>query len=217
MTEWNLRILSSKQQVRTSPSPLFPHCLSLTFSSAILKRLGQNSQSLEYLEYLQDDPPRTEGITRTHVLALLTLTFEQSGSKYLVAVHETYQKLKESYLSDLRAGPNPEITVSKATRNFETKNIEISSEIWEILSLQMLEKCEIAFALEVFKQVWFSGSSSPLTQPLSLLPQATIKAPNKAPLQHSLAELYVLQNEKEKAIPHAEKAYQILVCDPQYL
>jgi hypothetical protein len=83
------------------------------------------------------------------------LTFEQSGSKYLVAVHETYQKLKESYLSDLRAGPNPEITVSKATRNFETKNIEISSEIWEILSLQMLEKCEIAFALEVFKQVWF--------------------------------------------------------------
>lgn len=115
--------------------------------------MGQNAQSLEYLEYLQDDPPRTEGITRTHVLALLTMTFEQSGSKYLVAVHETYEKLKESYLSDLRAGPNPDITVPKATRSFETKNIEISSEIWEILSLQMLEKCEIAFALEAFKQV----------------------------------------------------------------
>lgn len=118
-----------------------------------MKRLGQNPQSLEYLEYLQDDPPRTEGITRTHVLALLAMTFEQSGSKYLVAVRETYEKLKESYLSDLRAGPNPDITVPKAIKSFETKNIEISSEIWEILSLQMLEKCEVAFAVETFKQV----------------------------------------------------------------
>jgi hypothetical protein len=126
-----------------------------------LKRLGQNLQSLEYLEYLQDDPPSTEGISRTHVLALLTLTFEQSGSKYLVAVRETYEKLKESYLNDLRAGPNPDITLPKATRAFETKNIEISSEIWEILSIQMLEKCEIAFSVEVFQQVQFSHSLSP--------------------------------------------------------
>lgn len=118
-----------------------------------MKRLGQNAQSLEYLEYLQDDPPRTEGITRTHVLALLTLTFEQSGTKYLVAVRETYAKLKESYFSDLRAGPNPDITLPKAIRAFETKNIEISPEIWEILGLQTLEKCEIAFSVEVFNQV----------------------------------------------------------------
>lgn len=122
---------------------------------AILKRLGQNSQALEYLEYLQDDPPSTEGITRTHVLALLALTFEQSGSKYLVILHETYEKLKESYFADLRAGPNPDITLPKAIKSFENKPIEISSEIWEILSLQMLERCEIGFALEVFQQVLF--------------------------------------------------------------
>jgi hypothetical protein len=125
----------------------------LSSALAILKRLGQNLQSLEYLEYLQDDPPSTEGISRTHVLALLALTFEQSGSKYLVAVRETYEKLKESYFSDLRAGPNPDLTLPKAMRSFETKNIEISSEIWEILSIQMLERCEIAFSVEVFQQV----------------------------------------------------------------
>jgi hypothetical protein len=38
-----------------------------------------------------------------------------------------------------------------------------------------------------------------------------LKAPTKAPILHSLAELFVLQNEKEKAIPYAEKAYQTLV------
>jgi hypothetical protein len=162
------------------------------FFLAILKRLGHNLQALEYLEYLQDDPPKTEGITRTHVLALLALTFEQSGTKYLVVLRETYEKLHASYLTDLQAGPNPDVTVPKAVKLFQAKSIEISSEIWEILSLQMLERCEIAYSLETFQQ-------------------AVNKAPTKATLLHSLAELYVLQNENENAIAPAEKAYQTLV------
>jgi hypothetical protein len=92
-------------------------------------------------------------MTRTPVLAMLVAIFEQTGSRYAVAMRETYIKLKESYIDDLRQGPNPEANVAKAERLFRQKNIETSSEIWEVLGLQMLERGEMALSAEFFLQV----------------------------------------------------------------
>jgi tetratricopeptide (TPR) repeat protein len=122
-------------------------------AAVILKRLGQTGQALEYLEFLQDDPPQRSAITRAHILALLTLTFDQGGNKYAVVLQNTYPQLKEAYLEDIQNGPNPEATLVKVEKQFKQKPIEVSSEIWEVLSLQMLERSETAFCAELFHQV----------------------------------------------------------------
>lgn len=122
-------------------------------AAVILKRLGQTGQALEYLEFLQDDPPRRSAISRTHILALLTLTFDQGGDKYAVVLQQTYPLLKEAYIEDIQNGPNPEATLIKVQKQFKQKPIEMSSEIWEVLSLQMLERSETVFCAELFHQV----------------------------------------------------------------
>ena len=48
--------------------------------------MGETAQAIEYLEFLQEDPPATEGIGLTHVLGYLALCFENKGSIYLVAL-----------------------------------------------------------------------------------------------------------------------------------
>jgi hypothetical protein len=48
--------------------------------------MGETAQAIEYLEFLQEDPPTTEGIGLTHVLGYLALCFENKGSIYLVAL-----------------------------------------------------------------------------------------------------------------------------------
>jgi hypothetical protein len=54
--------------------------------SVILEHMGETAQAIEYLEFLQEDPPTTEGIGLTHVLGYLALCFENKGSIYLVAL-----------------------------------------------------------------------------------------------------------------------------------
>eukprot|EP00602_Paraphysomonas_sp_CaronLab_P005921 CAMPEP_0185034288 /NCGR_PEP_ID=MMETSP1103-20130426/24022_1 /TAXON_ID=36769 /ORGANISM="Paraphysomonas bandaiensis, Strain Caron Lab Isolate" /LENGTH=528 /DNA_ID=CAMNT_0027570887 /DNA_START=49 /DNA_END=1632 /DNA_ORIENTATION=- len=159
-------------------------------AAAILKRLGQNGQALEYLEFVKDDPPQSEGLTRTHILSLLALTFEQSGSKYAVVLAQTYEDLKEAYLEDISKGPNPEATFNKVDRQLKQKPISESVEIWEVLSLQTLDRCELTLAAELFHQ-------------------ASLKAPNKPSLLHSNAELSYILGDRDRALKYAERAYSM--------
>lgn len=54
--------------------------------AVILEYMGETAQAIEYLEFLQDDPPSSEGLGLTHVLGYLALCFENKGSIYLVAL-----------------------------------------------------------------------------------------------------------------------------------
>ena len=54
--------------------------------AVILEYMGETAQAIEYLEFLQEDPPASEGIGLTHVLGYLALCFENKGSIYLVAL-----------------------------------------------------------------------------------------------------------------------------------
>ena len=74
--------------------PLLPPSLSDALSLSltlpvILEHMGETAQAIEYLEFLQEDPPSTEGIGLTHVLGYLALCFENKGSIYLVALEGT--------------------------------------------------------------------------------------------------------------------------------
>jgi hypothetical protein len=51
-------------------------------------------QSIEYLEFLVDDPPSTDGYTKMHILALLALVYEQSGPQYRIVLEKTYGDLQ---------------------------------------------------------------------------------------------------------------------------
>ena len=120
----------------------------------ILKRLGQSGQAIEYLEFLQDDPPRSEGIGRIHVMSFLALVFEQSGQQYNVVLKRTYDLLQEAYVDDLHeSGVKPDLIQSKVEQLFMRKPVATSSELWEALTIQAMEKCEYAFAAELIHQV----------------------------------------------------------------
>ena len=73
----------------------------------------------------------------------------------------------------------------------KNKNVSESSDVWEILALQALDRCDYVFATE-------------------LLMHAVRKAPNKGKLYHSLAEVCFLLGEKEQSLQHAEKAANFL-------
>lgn len=133
-------------------------------AALLLKHIGTTKfkQCLEYLDYLLEDPPVSEGITRTHILAAQLLVYEQGGEKYKVLLPKHYKDLADSYQNDIRelSGPGK-------------KHVSVTvegSEIWETLALQAMDKCEYVMAAE------FAG-------------QALLKAPNKPKLLHSLAEV----------------------------
>ena len=137
-------------------------------AAVILKRLGQSGQALEYMEFLQDDPPSRSAITKTHVLALLTLTFEQGGSKYSVVLQQTYGQFKKAYLEDIANGPNAETAVPRVEKQLRQRPLETSSEVWELLSLQMLERTEPVFCAELFHQVGSGWTGSTKCDPPDL-------------------------------------------------
>lgn len=156
-------------------------------AAVILEYMGETAQAIEYLEFLQEDPPTTEGIGLTHVLGYLALCFENKGSIYLVALQGTYGPLQQAYLADIaKANPSAVHTVEK---KFLKKSIKESSDIWETLGLQALERCEMTMAY-------------------GLLHLASRKAPGKAALIHSCAELELLFGKKSEALSLAKKAYK---------
>jgi hypothetical protein len=119
----------------------------------LLKHLGQNNQAIEYLDFIQEDPPNVEGIGNTQTIAFATLSYEQSGPIFSAACERSYSLLQETYIEDLGKGQKPEITKRKVDKLFSTHRIEEMSEIWENVGLQMIERCEYVAAFEFLKQV----------------------------------------------------------------
>jgi tetratricopeptide (TPR) repeat protein len=61
-------------------------------ASVILTHVGNHSQAVEYLEFLLDDPPATEGYGRTHILAFLAMTYEHHPKRadFATTLKKTY-------------------------------------------------------------------------------------------------------------------------------
>ena len=154
-------------------------------AAVLLKHLSGNAQSLEYLEYLVDDPPREEGYKKTHILAMLVMVYEQSGEKYAVSLQRTYDELKTSYLEDMSSGRKAQTNKRKIEKMLAETPIRSNSAIWEQLALQAVDRCEYVMASE-FMQM------------------AMLKAPNKSRLLHLAGEIYSIIGETERAASCAE-------------
>ena len=156
--------------------------------TVLIKHMGGSDQAIEYLEFLQEDPPVEAGYGKTHVLAFLVLVLEQvKGIKRDEgAIDMYYEDLKKTYIHEMSSSEskgfrkNEEIRL-KLEKLFSSKPISTSSEIWEQLALQSVERCEYVFAAE-------------------LLQQAVEKAPTKSRLLHLLAEVFCVIGQKERAI-----------------
>ena len=168
-------------------------------AAVLIKHMGGTDQAIEYLEFLQDDPPVAAGYGQTHVLAFMTLVLEQvKGHKRdagLIAA--MYDKLKKVYIKEMSSTnkgerKNTEIR-QKLERLFQQKPIHTGSEIWEQLALQSVDRCEYVFAAE-------------------LLSQACEKAPTKSRLLQLLAEVYNVLGQKDRCYRIAERVY---VLQPQ--
>ncbi len=162
-------------------------------AAVLLKHLSGNVQSLEYLEYLVDDPPIDEGYKKTHILALLALVYEQSGDRYIVALQRTYDELQESYVADMTSGRRQQTNQRKIEKMLSEAPMKDNSAIWEQLALQAVDRCEYVMAAE-------------------FLQMAMNKAPNKSRLLHLAAEIYCLLGEKDRSAKCAERAF---VLQPQ--
>ena len=162
-------------------------------AAVLLKHLSGNAQSLEYLEYLVDDPPREEGYKKTHILAMLVMVYEQSGERYAVSLQRTYDELKTSYLEDMSSGRKAQTNKRKIEKMLAETPIRSNSAIWEQLALQAVDRCEYIMASE-FMQM------------------AMLKAPNKSRLLHLAGEIYCIIGETERAASCAERAF---VLQPQ--
>jgi len=83
----------------------------------------------------------------------LALVYEQSGAHYSVVKERTYDELLQSYQSELSFGKKPQTNKKKIDNMLSKKTLGESSEIWEMLGLQALERCDYVYAIELFKQV----------------------------------------------------------------
>ena len=124
-------------------------------AALLLKHIGQNAQAIEYLEFLIDDPPVSDGYTKMHVLAFLALVYEQSGSHFSIVKERTYDELFRVYSAELAAGKRPQTNIKKMEGLLSNKTFAESSEIWEMLGLQAIERCDYVFAIELLRQVWY--------------------------------------------------------------
>ena len=153
------------------------------FKAAImLHHIGQLKQSVEYLEFILDDPPTHDGYSRSHVFAYLTLVYEQSGDIYKSLVSKSYDNLLDALSIDM---PNNKAIVTNNKKQFSQQ-----SDIWESLAVQAVDRCEYVLAM-------------------GFLTQAINKASNKAKLLHLLAEVYVSTKQNTLALLHAENAYSL--------
>jgi tetratricopeptide (TPR) repeat protein len=161
----------------------------------ILKHINGNEQAIEYLEFLQDEPPIADGFGKTHCIALLISLYEVSGDHYKVLLEKAYDDLIESKMNDLSAGKKPESNKKKIEANVAKKAPSKSSEAFEMLAIQAIDRCEYVFAA-------------------TMMQTALKKAPNKPKILHLLAEIYLLLGEKKKSIEAAEKAFTLIPSNP---
>ena len=161
-------------------------------ASILLKHVGNHPQAVEYLEFLLDEPPESEGYGRTHILAFLALTYEHHPKRqeFATTLKKTYEDLLESYGKDLSKGNKPETNKKMLDKMLQDKTMGQSSEVWEMLSLQVIDRCEHVLAFE-------------------LMSQAVEKAPTKHKSLHLLAEICYQLNYLERATLFAERAFDI--------
>lgn len=156
-------------------------------AAVLLKHIGQTKQALEYLEFLLDDPPQ-EGFTKLHILAYLIMVYETSGEKYRVFLTKAY--------ADLTAAAAEAHTAASSKQTKKLLDIvqgpaAQSSELWELMSIHALDRCEYVLAAE-------------------LLGLAARNAPTKGSLLQRYAEVLFLLNEKDRAERVGEKALELL-------
>lgn len=164
-------------------------------AAVILKHIGESKQAIEYLEFLQEDPPSQDGYGKLHVVAFLILTYEQASDKYRVFLPKAYKDLAKIFDepegTDNANSGTQHVQNKKLEELVKSRTVTTSSELWEILAFQALDRCEYVMAAE-------------------FLLQATIKAPNKGQLIHCLMEVYYLLGEKDAAGKLADKAMVLL-------
>mgnify|MGYP003385389741 CR=1 FL=1 len=166
-------------------------------AAVLLKHIGQNVQAIEYLEFLIDDPPVADGYSKMHMLAMLVLVYEQSGSHYSIVKERTYEELLGAYQAELSKGNRPLTNMKKIDNMLSRKTMSESSEIWEMLGLQAIERCDYIVAIE-------------------LLRQAVLKVTTKSRLFFLLAELYFITNNFDQSLVMAEKAFALNVSMAAY-
>lgn len=161
-------------------------------ASILLKHVGNHAQAVEYLEFLLDEPPEAEGYGRTHILAFLALTYEHHPKRqeFATTLKKTYEDLFESYAKDLSKGNKPQTNARMLDKMLQDKTMGQSSEVWEMLSLQVIDRCEHVLAFE-------------------LMSQAVEKAPTKHKSLYLLAEVCYQLNYIERAALFAERAFDI--------
>ena len=161
-------------------------------AAILLKHLGNHDQAIEYLEFLLDDPPTSEGYGKTHILAFLALVYDQHPKRqdFVVVLRNTYEELLESYSKDLAKGNKPLTNQKKIEKMLGSKSISQSSEVWEMLCLQAVDRCEYIFAFEYMQQ-------------------AIDKAPGKYKMLHLMSEVCYLLGYQDRAILYAEKAFEL--------
>ncbi len=166
-------------------------------AAVLLKHIGEHKQAIEYLEYLQDDPPLHNGFNKLHVMAFLILVYEQAEEKYRVFLPKAYKDLatslenEESPAGERSQTPSTSRQTKKLMELVKNKSVKFSSELWELLAFQALDRCEYVIAAE-------------------FLNQASLKAPNKGPLLHCLIEVLFLLGEKDAAGKLGDKAMILL-------
>jgi len=102
-----------------------------------MKFIGQNLQAIEYLEFLKDDPPVTEGFNKLHVLALLTIVYEHTeGDQYVIATRNIYKEFQSEYISEV-IEKLPLKVRKKALSSLTASPVSESSEIWQQLIIQV--------------------------------------------------------------------------------
>lgn len=165
----------------------------IIFKAAVLvKHMNGHNQAIEYLEYILDEPPESDGYGKTHILAFLALVYDQHPEKsdYVVVLGKTYDDLMAAYSADMAAGKRPLTNQVKIQEMLAKKSVGKTSEIWEMLALQSVDRCEYMLAFEFMQQ-------------------AVFKAPNKPKLLHLIAEVAYYLGLKERSLEYAERAFAL--------
>eukprot|EP01034_Spumella_vulgaris_P023184 gene23184-29379_t len=129
-----------------------------------------------YADFTPDEAERSIALKDISIGDELTCDYNGLGSpQWYKQLCVEYNVLATDELQDIIKSPT----------------LNTSSEIWEILALQALEKCEYIMTVE-------------------LLHQAVAKAPNKGKLQQILGEIYFLLGKRDLSLKHCEKAVTLL-------
>eukprot|EP01039_Chlorochromonas_danica_P008194 gene8193-9039_t len=158
-------------------------------ASFLLSHVGQKKQAIEYLEFLRDDPPQ-EGFSQMHIQAYLILAYESGGGAYQALLTKAYADLHKICQEAHNKHPNKQ-TKRLVDLVGNSSVVTKTSELWEILAVHALDRCEYVIAAEI-------------------LAIGVKKAAAKGPLLQRYAEVLFLLGDKENAEKVGSKAFEVL-------